>query len=258
MAKKKKDIFELLNNPPAFKVDRNYEQQNRRIEASVARKTNEEEVRRQSLLTDVTNRFILDTENGIIHDRSCSAGKALRGEAFTMTKEYVRGKILCEECRAKALVRQMTAEADHEKQKEIFKILHDAEKRFEDIERLWRKDAILRYITCNTLEIQVGMERWRIERLGKEDFRLLHNSYLIVNYQRYSFTKKFHEQLIQGESTFHNVVNRILSYDSEYHVQKLSRADECEFNRGLKLAPRQDMCRSQCLQVLLLQEASEK
>ena len=136
--------------------------------------------------------------------------------------------------------------------------MHDAEKRFEDIERLWRKDAILRYITCNTLEIQVGMERWRIERLGKEDFRLLHNSYLIVNYQRYSFTKKFHEQLIQGESTFHNVVNRILSYDSEYHVQKLSRADECEFNRGLKLAPRQDMCRSQCLQVLLLQEASEK
>ena len=56
--------------------------------------------------------------------------------------------------------------------------MHDAEKRFEDIERLWRKDAILRYVTCNTLEIQVGMERWCIERLGKEDFRLLHNSYL--------------------------------------------------------------------------------
>ena len=37
MAKRKKDIFELLNNPPEFKVDRNYERQNRRIEVSVAR-----------------------------------------------------------------------------------------------------------------------------------------------------------------------------------------------------------------------------
>ena len=108
---------------------------------------------------------------------------------------------------------------------------------------LMQKNAVLRYVTCNTLEIQVGTERWRMERMGKEEFRLLHNSYLIVNYQRYAFTKKFHEQLIQGEPTFHNVVKRILSYDSEYHVQKLSRTDECEFNRGLKLAPENELLR---------------
>lgn len=235
MARKKKDIFKLLDNPPEFKVDRNYERQNRQIQKSVARRNNEEEVRRQALFSDSANRFIADMEMYTIHDRSCLVGKSIQGKRFSMIQDFNPSMNLCETCRIKALIRQMT---ENPKQlKEIFKFLQGDETWFDDLQRLYEKGAVLRYITCNTLEIQVGIERWRLERQGPDRFLLLHNSYLIVNYQRYSFTKKFHAQPLQGRPTFHHVVNRILSYNSGYHVRQIRREDELEFKRGLELAP---------------------
>lgn len=227
-----KSIEYALHHPPEFKVDRNFEKEKEKIEEKLSRPEREEKEWKQTFLQVQTNRFIVDTEENRIHDRSCQRARNLSKERFTMREDFDGKLKKCEDCYFKAVIRQMT-----EKPEEYKKILELLEYvAVKDLERLMEGGAVIRYVTYNTLEIQHGEDRWRLEKNSKRNFALFHNSYILEESRR-RFTGKFHLQQMKREYTFHNDVAEILGYNSDFHIEQALEINRNTMKQALDTAP---------------------
>ena len=128
-----RNLYDLLQNPPEFKVDRDYEKEKEKIQTKVSREITDEEWKNLQL-SDKTNRFIIDMKKLIIHDRSCKIGRELPKERFAVAK-YFDGKMqTCDTCRIAAAIRQITVSDDE--YKKIYKILPRHRNHFETYMKL--------------------------------------------------------------------------------------------------------------------------
>ncbi|MBR4862656.1 MAG: hypothetical protein IKU09_10705 [Firmicutes bacterium] len=230
----------VLEHPPAFKVDRNYEKEKARIEDKVTRTERKDWAWRQELMQIQSNQFIVDTLTGIMHDRSCPEGRNLPREQFSMIENYNASAKLCQVCREKAIIRQLTQWP--EEYKAILTLLESCKIEFADLKRLQESKVSIRYITYNTLELQKGEDRWRIEKLDRDRFSLYHNSYILEDRRR-RFTGKFHQEKISGSNDFHHIIMPILRYDSNFHIDKPLEVDRKSMDRAIELAPDNQLTR---------------
>ena len=236
---RQKDIFSVLDNPPVFKVDRALEREQERLKSKLY-VDGVERGRKLELMSDKTNRYIVDTEAGIIHDRTCSAGKALPVHSFTMRPDYENGLKRCKHCEFQLLIRRL-ATYDEEYQN-IRDMLKDPAVSLKDIVLLAENNVRIRHIKYNLLELNAEGEHWRIEKQGS-CFLLHHNNYQFIN-GRKVYTKGFHLQKTRGK-TFHHAADEMLRYNPYYHVIKAERAEKTELDKALKQAPENDILREE-------------
>lgn len=233
-------IAYAMEHPPVFKVDRNYEKEKGRIEEKLTRTERKTGAWKQELLQIQANQFIVDTLTGVMHDRSCPEGRNLPREQFSMIEKYDASAKLCKVCRQKAVIRQLTQWP--EEYKAILTLLESCKIDFADLKRLQERKVSIRYITYNTLELQKGEDRWRIEKLDRDRFSLYHNSYILEDRRR-RFTGKFHQEKISGSNDFHHIIMPILRYDSNFHIDKPLEVDRKSMDQAIELAPDNELTR---------------
>lgn len=224
----------VLEHPPAFKVDRNYEKEKTRIEEKLTRPAREEGAWKQMWMQVQSNRFIVDADTRIIHDRSCQIGQALPREQFSMIEDFDPSLKPCKACRTKAVIRQLTQWP--EDYKDVLNLLESCEIEFGDLMLLLRKNVKIRYVTYNVLELRNGEEHWRLEKLNRDRFELYHNSYILEESRR-RFTGKYHPQKVKGKHNFHNTIMEVIRYNSDYHIKKILELHDQMLDEALEQAP---------------------
>ena len=232
--KQTQDIFQLLENPPEFKVDRNYEKEKDRVEERLTRTERRDWAWKQEILQIQANQFIVDTELQLLHDRSCPEGRKLPRERFSMREDFDPSLSMCETCRKKAVIRQLTQWP--EDYKEVLNLLDCRRIDIDDLVRLVRSNVTVRYITYNTLELQKGEDRWRLKKLDEGRFELYHNSYLLEDCRR-RFTGKFHQEDLRGKDDFHHVSSIVVHYDPNFHIAKALEVDKKNMDQAIEQAP---------------------
>lgn len=236
--KTEEDIFELLNNPPEFRLDRDFEAVNEKISSKLRSRDNVSEIRVRKL-NDARFKYAYHTEKKVLHDRKCKLVKEIPDEYFEMCVDNDEGMKICRLCKMQVMLRQsVDKQSDVELLEKFFKRAYAGKK--DVIRLLSAENAKIRYVTFHTIEIKVRDDKWLItinRKTGKLDLR--HNNYSIRNGERI-IEEGFHEQQIISRRTFSGIRGTILGYNNMFHIKKLrmaAREEQKEIDGWLEMAP---------------------
>ena len=230
--KAEKDIFALLENPPDYKIDRDFEQEKEKISNKINISDEERALReKSSKLSDPRTRYVIDTHMGVLHDRSCIQVKAIPPEFLEVRYEFGTDYKSCKKCRLVAIVRSCLQ--NPEKLPAAVRFLTRLSAKAEDVSFLMlRRNASMRYLSPFEMEFIVNDDTWRINISGSRPL-LLHNNYVVSDCHDREFTSGFHEQKVTGYPSFHSMSMIMANYAWADHRKERILAEEAE----LELAP---------------------
>ena len=224
-------LIDLLNNPPEFKVDKDFEYLNEKLSKAI--KTNEEKKvqeaitaeralmtqRRKSKMGDARFKFVINKRDSILHDRTCKLVRKIPDEHFDMKENLGYQTKMCKACHIRALIRNcIDDQNDIEAVEDFFKRIYA--KREDIIELLNRREVELKIISLNVLEIKVKCDKWRIYIYSKNgQLALKHNNYHIEDRKRI-MDEGFHNQTINGRRSFKAVCQIMINYKSKFHIEE--------------------------------------
>lgn len=249
------ELFELLDHPPTFKVDKNFEKTKEKIsnityidelKQKELRKFQKREAalqKRKSKLNDSQFKYAYNTDEKILHDRSCELIKKIPDEYFDMLKEADYNMRFCRKCHVRALIRNCID--DQNDICIVEKILKRAYAKHEDVIGLFaRKNIQMKCISDSIIEIKINDDKWRIIIENENDkLVLMHNNYHIENGNRI-IEQGFHRQTVNGRQSFKAISQIIINYKSSFHVEKAQRLiteEKRKCDKYLELAPDNDI-----------------
>lgn len=251
-----KDIFALLEDPPEFKVDRDFEYFKKRLEnipyVEECKRAERERIRekemfaekRKSRMNTSQLRYAYDTRKKVLHDRSCRWVSKIPDEFFEMCRDFDHGMNLCRKCHIRMLIRAcIDDQEDVELAEQILRRLYA--KREDMVSLLNRKNVEIRCVSNRSLEVKLNDDTWRIvaPRKEGEELTLLHNNYRIEDGKRI-IERGFHRQCINGRKSFKAASRIIVDYKAQFHIEEIYRSSgsgKSESDMYLEMAPDNDV-----------------
>lgn len=208
-----RDIFELLNNPPAYKIDRDFELEKEKIQ------TNKNAIYSGP---NKSYRFVLNSKTKLIHDKDCLCIKDIPEENKVYLDDLETKYKLCGNCKRDFMLSYCASDKMEKK------LLHRLfQKLGADVEEVYyyitKRNVKIKYISSDCLEVKSGKDTWRI-KADEYAKHLLHNNYEIIEYERV-FRDGFHEHRVWG-NTFGKMMKQILDYGSDYHVNEIIKEED--------------------------------
>ena len=177
------------------------------------------EILLQNILDDADNRFFLDWDTQVFHDRQCPflrRGKITNVSAFqTLTTESVDGNTLCPVCRMRMAVRNGMKDQKRNSPRQLgalMTFLAAAGVSEKDLVRLFlTENGSITYISDTCIQISVKDDSWRVV-LVNGVLSLYHNNYETDESGNRSFSSGFHRQKDGGNRRFRHYVEMMCSY----------------------------------------------
>ena len=232
------DIFDLIENPPQFRVDQNYEVVKEKIRQAVPQTKEEKALNlKMQKLNNAANKFVIDVKNQILHDRHCRCVRNIDAEDFDMAKSFQEGLKLCKVCADVALIRKcVNSSKDFNIVKTIFRKM---KAETQDLQWLCNCKLVqMKAISPHVVELRVNEDVWRIEISDDGKYRtLLHNNYRIIGTKRI-MGKGFHTHFERKPARFHEIAKAMIKYDTEFHIRQRIENPPVDV---MELAPENDI-----------------
>ncbi len=183
--------------------------------------------KRSSKMDNPKMKYIYSTKTLLQHDRDCPIAAKIKDEYFEMSENFQIDKRNCTFCNRSSLIRNGIKDGSKriDTYNNFFKRIGATNK---DLYKLFIENkAIVKWENNNTVKLYVGEDNWKVLCDLENGHRLYHNNYICLHDYSRHFDGGFHEQIVLGSRNFHNILNVILSYSWEEHVEKIKAEKEC-------------------------------
>lgn len=181
--------------------------------------------RRSSKMDNHSMGYAYSTSKMIIHDRDCKLVKSIPDDEFEMLKEFDPDMKTCKRCYRNALIRSGIGD-DRKRLRAYGLFFKDIGASNCDLYRLIiEHQATLEWQDRNTMKIHVNEDSWKVIH-NEQGNSLYHNNYIYLDDYTRIFKEEYHEQMMYGPQTFHNMVNIMVQYSWEDHVDKIKAEKE--------------------------------
>lgn len=200
----------------------------REKEERPSRKRKSESMHLHRLLSDEKIKYVADTEQNMIHDKSCKCVRDILDENVEGLETYSTCYKKCKKCAEKAYIR--AGSKDFEEYETYMLLFKTLGVKSESLRKLYieckyqtristmNKRGSSKTYKDNALTVWAGEDTWRIGVVNRGNIRLEHNNYKVLKNCEREFTAGFHVQCDYSYDTgFERALDYIRGYKYESH-----------------------------------------
>lgn len=180
--------------------------------------------RRQSLLDNSKMTFYYSSNGGYVHDHDCELIKDIPLEFFEAAEKAPKHSQYCPKCKRRLLVR--VACSPYVKQisgcERFLKTMGFSNKKLE--KAVLGDEMKFNYQSPSEFYIKCNEDSWMIDASDKENLKLFHNNYKVIDENTRVIVSGYHNQNQDG-SDFRDMINYISGYTWEKHLEAKRRLE---------------------------------